>query len=215
MAVPQPTCPCGKPEIWKPVVGYEGSYEVSDHGRVRSLDRVVVCSKGTHKHLKGALMKLTTQTDRSPKRADGYRQVVNLRRPGHGLVWKVHRLVMLAFVGERPKDMEICHNDGNSLNNHLDNLRYDTSSNNNWDMIEHGTHGMARRDCCSRGHKFVGKNLIIIRWPDGRFRQRLCRACKRVQSRVTNNPDLKADFQELSDIAYRKIMGESNAKKAS
>lgn len=51
----------------------------------------------------------------------------------------VHRLVMLAFVGAPPEGMEVCHNDGNRLNCHLSNLRYDLRVNNNADKIAHGT----------------------------------------------------------------------------
>ena len=46
---------------------------------------------------------------------------------------------MEAFVGLRPQGMECCHNDGNPQNNHLSNLRWDTSKNNHADKVKHGT----------------------------------------------------------------------------
>lgn len=54
--------------------------------------------------------------------------------------FKVAVLVLLAFVGPRPKGMECCHNDGDPENNSLDNLRWDTHSSNVYDAIRHGTH---------------------------------------------------------------------------
>lgn len=51
----------------------------------------------------------------------------------------VHRLVLLAFVGPCPEGMEACHNDGDSTNNSLSNLRWDTPKNNHADKKKHGT----------------------------------------------------------------------------
>jgi len=67
-------------------------------------------------------------------------------------VHKVHLQVLMleTFEGERPSGKQACHNDGDKLNNHIDNLRWDTCSANNRDKITHGTiargaaHGMAR-----------------------------------------------------------------------
>lgn len=50
---------------------------------------------------------------------------------------RVHRLVLLAYVGKCPDGMECCHNDGNAGNNHLDNLRWDTSKSNKEDLRKH------------------------------------------------------------------------------
>lgn len=52
---------------------------------------------------------------------------------------KAHRAVLLAWVGPCPKGMMCCHNDGNPANNHVDNLRWDTRSENMKDGMEHGT----------------------------------------------------------------------------
>ena len=51
----------------------------------------------------------------------------------------LHRLVLTAFVGPCPEGMEACHNDGTRNNNHVDNLRWDTRTNNNLDKRKHGT----------------------------------------------------------------------------
>lgn len=51
----------------------------------------------------------------------------------------VHVLVLETFIGPRPKGMECCHNDGTPTNNRLENLRWDTQTNNNADKVRHGT----------------------------------------------------------------------------
>jgi hypothetical protein len=69
----------------------------------------------------------------------GYK-VVYLRINKQRYVKCVHRLVLEAFIGLCPKGMECCHRDGNKWNNSLDNLRWDTRSNNSFDSVRHGTH---------------------------------------------------------------------------
>jgi hypothetical protein len=62
----------------------------------------------------------------------------------------VHGLVMRSFVGPPPAGMEICHNDGLATNCRLDNLRYDTPTNNHADKIKHGTTNRGERQGSSR-----------------------------------------------------------------
>lgn len=68
----------------------------------------------------------------------GYR-TINLRRGGKTITRQIHRLVMEAFVGKRPKGKQCCHGDGNPRNNHVSNLRWDTCKANRNDSIIHGT----------------------------------------------------------------------------
>lgn len=70
---------------------------------------------------------------------------------GRGKQIRVHRLVLLAFVGPCPEGMEACHNDGNASNNRIGNLRWDVHSNNMQDMVRHGTCYLAKRD--ARGER--------------------------------------------------------------
>jgi len=105
-------------EKWKTVVGYEGYYEVSDHGSVRRI---------------GSRQKsLYAQTN-------GVYQKVCLSKRGVVKQKYIHHLVLEAFVSKRPGKLVACHGDGDVNNNRLDNLRWDTQSNNHLDKIKHGT----------------------------------------------------------------------------
>lgn len=118
-------------EIWKDIKGYEGLYQVSDLGRVKSLDVIRIDSIGREKFYKGRLLNAYTQKGRK-------RKVVFLSHNGKQQTILVHKLVMQAFVGE-PNGLEICHTDGNEGNNELSNLRYDTKSENQIDIYRYGS----------------------------------------------------------------------------
>jgi hypothetical protein len=106
---------------------------------------------------------------------------VNLKRVGSQSQRAVHRLVLEAFVGPCPPGMEGCHNDGDQLNNRLDNLRWDTPSNNKLDSVRHGTHAEARQVMCQRGHQLAGPNLLPTAVKRG---WRGCLACNRAVTAV-------------------------------
>lgn len=120
-------------EVWKAVVGFEGRYEVSDWGRVRSMDRTT--PRRNH------LIKLSGKVLKAKPNAQGYPAVSlfagsRLNRKERS----VHRLVLLAFVGEPPHDHEALHGDGTRANNRLENLRWGTRSENIADTHKTGTH---------------------------------------------------------------------------
>lgn len=113
-------------ENFKNIPGFDGEYQVSDMGRVKSLDRWVKCKSGESRFYKGKTLKSTS---------DEYGRVsVGLSKKGKRKQYRIHCLVMLAFVGERPKGYSICHKDGDASNNTLSNLRYDTQSENSIDI---------------------------------------------------------------------------------
>ena len=122
-------------EQWKPIVGYEGLYEVSDQGRVRSLDRWLSCRDGQRQWHRGRVLKQFSN-------GNGY-QGVSLSNLCNGYNPKrlyVHSLVLESFVGPRPNGHQAAHNDGDRSNNRLSNLRWATVSDNLADKLDHGTH---------------------------------------------------------------------------
>ena len=153
-------------EQWRPVLGYEGLYEVSDHGRVRSVTRVVTRRNGRAHTVTGNLRK---QAD-MPK---GHKRVT-LVRDGAYKTHTVHSLVLTAF--DRPRrDGEVArHLNGTPDDNRIGNLKWGTGSENQYDAVQHGTHYLASKTRCKRGHALEGRNLL--RSKNGR---RICIACKR------------------------------------
>ncbi len=118
---------------WRPVLGWEGLYEVAADGRVRSVPRRVVQRDGKAIHPRHGPLKP------HPHPRGGYRRVT-LRAPGRRRNVFVHDLVLEAFVGPRPDGAEARHIDGCTANNHTTNLAWGTPAENMGDRIRHG-HG--------------------------------------------------------------------------
>lgn len=157
-------------ETWRPVVGHETFYEVSDRGRVRSLRRVVPHGKRT-KTLQGRVL--------SPTAMAAGHLIVSLycgignQGRSHQMV---HRLVLAAFVGPCPEGHEACHRNGYPSDNRPENLYWGTCSDNVKDALRHGTHRWGSRTHCDQGHEFTESNTA--RRSDGKGRE--CRTCARV-----------------------------------
>lgn len=160
-------------ERWRPVVGYEGLYEVSDLGRVRSLDYV---------DARGRLWQGGPRKSH-PNVRSGHPQI-HLGRHGRRRMAYVHRLVLLAFVGPCPPGMEACHNDGNPTNNTLANLRWATRADNNLDRVRHGTHNNTRKTHCPQGHPYSPENTYV-NLARGNNGFRMCRTCVIARSKRT------------------------------
>lgn len=109
-------------EIWKDVEGYEGYYQVSDRGRVRSVDRIVAHPLTGHRRMKAKVLKLI-------KKSIGY-YAVNFNREGKLEQVLVHRLVLSAFVGPSPGGHVCNHIDGDKTNNCPKNLEWVTHNEN-------------------------------------------------------------------------------------
>ena len=154
-------------ERWAPVVGYEGLYEASDLGAVRSVDRTT--SAGRRR--RGRLLK--------PTAVRGGHLRVELSRDGVGVRHYVHILVMQAFVGEKPDGMEVCHYNDDPQDNRLSNLRYDSHSANGHDSVRNGSHAQANKTHCPRGHQYTSGNTYVTTqgW-------RVCRECKNMLERA-------------------------------
>jgi hypothetical protein len=125
-------------ERWAAVIGYEGLYEVSTDGRVRSLDRMVRTKGGALKLLPWRMLKPNVK-------ANGYLQV-NLQDTPRPIRYAgVHRLVLEAFVGPCPDGMECRHDNGVRADNRLDNLSWGTHAENMADIERHGTRPRGER----------------------------------------------------------------------
>lgn len=109
-------------EIWRPVVGYEGNYEVSSLGRIRSVERVV--------YRRSKLGKSCPLFAKSKLRLFGQNwagyQMVNLSVSGSVRNIAVHRLVAKAFCENPHGNPQVDHKDGNNKNNRSDNLEWVT-----------------------------------------------------------------------------------------
>lgn len=120
-------------EKWTDIKEYEGLYQVSNQGRVRSLDHYIHMKANSVRPecdvlRKGKILKLV-------KDKDGY-LVVNLCKDGHITKKKVHRLVAEAFLDCNDKDnLQINHKDENKTNNVVTNLEFVTCQYN----INYGT----------------------------------------------------------------------------
>lgn len=119
---------------WKAISGYEGYYEVSNLGCVRSLDRYITNSIGATRLLTGMRMKPSFSKGRSGK-YDGY-LVVNLRKNGKSNIIPVHRLVANAFIPNPNLYPTVNHIDGDKHNNKVENLEWATYSQNNIHALE-------------------------------------------------------------------------------
>lgn len=108
-------------DITRPVVGYEGYYEVSRYGDVSSLDRVIIHSNGRKQFVKGHTLK--------PCDVNGY-LVVGLCKDGYQKTVCVHRLVAEAFIPNPDHLPQVDHLDCNKKNNDVSNLEWVTAKEN-------------------------------------------------------------------------------------
>lgn len=122
--------------MWKAIPGFEGLYEVSDEGLVRSLTRIVTYTKRdgrkVERRFKGKVLIPGINTR-------GYELVTLCDANNVRYTRNVHRLVLETFVRPRAENEECRHLDGNIRNNRLDNLCWGTSAENMADKIAHGT----------------------------------------------------------------------------
>lgn len=104
-------------EEWRPVVGYEGLYEVSDIGRIKALEKL----DSLGRKRKSKLIKISDIGHRRRKYL-GFKACRN----GENKNIRVHQAVAQAFIGPKPKGMVVDHIDNNSKNNKVCNLQYIT-----------------------------------------------------------------------------------------
>lgn len=122
----QSSLPFPAPEVWRPVPGFEGRYEVSDRGRVRSLRERG--RFGAHDCLRPVPLILRAGLNRGYV----YVHIASKMR-------KLHRLVLEVFVGPCPEGHEAAHLNGVRTDNHAENLAWKTHAENEHDKVVHGT----------------------------------------------------------------------------
>lgn len=148
-------------EIWKDVIGYEGLYQVSNLGRVKSLPKTWVAGKGTIKKHDGIILKLI-------KDIYGY-YLVNLCKENKQKTLKVHQLVAIAFLNHTPcgHKLVIDHIDNNPLNNNVFNLqivthRYNThKQQGRYTSIYKGVHWSKVRKKWMSNIRINGKTICL------------------------------------------------------
>lgn len=159
-------------EEWRAVPGFEGAYEVSNLGRVRSLERVVTV-RGRHdgqarRRIRGRILK--------PGLSVG-RPVVNLSSDGSHRHALVHHLVLEAFVGPCPDGQECRHLDDNRQHNKLSNLEWGTRVENMADRRRNGRRRRGVRGEANNAAKLTENDVRLIRRlrADGMSYQRIGR----------------------------------------
>lgn len=190
-------------ERWLPVVGFEGFYEVSNLGRVRSLDRMVYNPHCDQTSLRpGRVLKAYANKQTAHQR-------VSLCVAGERTCCLVHVLVLTAFVGPCPDNHESCHRDDDPENNVDTNLYWGTRADNMRDRSRNGKHHMQKRTHCPYGHALRAPNLSPQALKNN---HRECLACEKTRYTVhwakkRGNP---YDRQAISDRYYQAIMGSTN-----
>lgn len=115
--------PSNDPEEWRDIQGYEGLYQVSNLGRVKSLDKTIVMADGRNRHQKEKILKLQINKY-------GY-YVITLWNNKVSKQVKVHRLVAIAFIPNPENLPQVNHIDEDKLNNKTGNLEWCTALENN------------------------------------------------------------------------------------
>lgn len=130
-------------EIWRDAKGFEGAYEVSSLGRVRSRRRVIA-GDNRRRQIEGQAIK--------PRQLRGYLRVT-LRDNKKGVTRQIHRLVAEAFIPNPHNKPQVNHIDGNKHNNCVDNLEWATAKENTVHAWEHGMCKVTNKtlDCLALG----------------------------------------------------------------
>ncbi|OPX85419.1 MAG: NUMOD4 motif protein [Pelotomaculum sp. PtaB.Bin104] len=121
-------------EIWKDIPGYEGRYQASSLGRVKSLERKV---RSVNHYTGREFLRTVPERILRPGQysKSGHLSVV-LEHGGNGQ--PVHQLVIKTFKGNPPVEMEVLHINGDPTDNRIENLRYGTRTENILDVYRQG-----------------------------------------------------------------------------
>lgn len=140
-------------EIWKDIQGFENMYQVSNIGKIKSLERTIKTKKG--------FLRVKERILDGSKDTKGYLQV-ELKKDGKRNIKVIHRLVAEAFIPNIDNKEQVNHKDGNKLNNNVDNLEWVTCQEN----IQHAWKNklnVARLGEEHHNHKLTTEQAIYIK----------------------------------------------------
>lgn len=186
-------------EIWKPVVGYEGLYEVSDQGRAKSLSRTIMRSNGHSQFVKERILKLSLRNGRP---------FFGMYRDGKPKFSPIFREVLKAFVGP-PAPGEVCrHLNDIPTDNRLVNLAWGTPSENYADSVRNGIRPeRGSKTHCPRGHPLEEPNLCRHQV---KLNRKQCLSCSREYSSAYRAG--RSFSLELADARYKDLMNGGTGK---
>lgn len=175
-------------ELWKPVVGFEALYEVSDKGSVRSIPREFIRSNGKP-------FKLNGRTLKPERNKDGHMRVALANR-GNITRKFVHVIMLETFIGPRPEGAVSCHWNDIGDDNRLENLRWGTRADNGDDMVRNGNGFNSRKTHCPQGHAYDEENTYIKSGSRNGKPSRSCNTCNRESQRRRRNSMTDAERDE-------------------
>lgn len=154
------------------IPGFAGTYEASDTGQIRSIDRMI----STFSRTGTPYLQLRRGRVLRPGTL-GTSQHLHVVLEGR-IDRTVHSLILEAFVGPCPPGMMSRHADDDPSNNNLSNLSWGTRSDNSYDAVRNGKHWQVNKTHCKHGHPLSGTNVRI-----NKRGHRSCKECGRIAGR--------------------------------
>lgn len=176
-------------EEWRQIEGYEGYYEVSNLGRVRSVDRIITDKNGVKYKKNGHISSLINKDN-------GY-MYISLNKNGKRKNHYVHRLVANAFIPNPQNKTCVNHKDYNRKNNSVDNLEWCTQEENINYSIEHLKQGMRK---VRKNNRDVG---VYPRYKNGQIKRwRVIVGDKEYPSEKTKEEAIRKRAEYVKEINY-------------
>lgn len=144
-------------EQWRPIPGFEGHYQVSSFGNIKSMDRIISQKSSSGKSMDRIWR---GQKIKQFRRCNGGYVGCNLSFNGKKTLYTIHTLVLKAFAGDRPCNMEGAHLNGIKTDNRISNLKWVTRKENQFHRIAHGTDCRGEKNPSSR---FTVSDVIEMR----------------------------------------------------
>lgn len=177
-------------EIWKDIIGFEGLYQVSNFGNVKSLLKTRKTGR------KGTSVRVYPEKILKPSSCsnNGYK-IVTLSLFGKQKYFTIHKLVCIHFLENKNNNKTINHKDGNKLNNHFENLEWCTNSENSLHAFKMGL----QKGAFLFGSKNIASKKVLkisdkkvfdsIReaFEDSDLNIKYCTFCKKIDKNALNN----------------------------